>query len=58
MQEVYETGVTRMMADPEVKTMPASRDEVFRNAKIKSAAERQAEFLANPPIPPVPTDGL
>ena len=49
-QEIYESEVARMMADPNITTMPATREEVIRNADIKSAAERQAEFLAKPPI--------
>ena len=52
VQEIYETEIQRMMADPNIKSIPADRDEVIRSADIKSAAERQAEFLANPPIPP------
>lgn len=55
MVEIYDSEVARMQADPEIKTIPANRDEVVRKAKIKSAAERHAEFLANPPIPPVTT---
>jgi hypothetical protein len=52
MQEIYDNEVARMMADPDIKTIPADKAAVVRNAKIRSAAERQAEFLANPPIPP------
>ena len=52
MQEIYDNEIARMMADPNVKTISADRDEVVRAADIKSAAERQAEFLANPPVQP------
>ena len=52
-QEIYESEVARMMADPNITTMPATREEVIRNADIKSAAERQAEFLAKPPMAPI-----
>ena len=52
MNEIYETEMARMMADPDIKTIPADKDAVVRAAKIKRAAERHAEFLANPPIPP------
>ena len=52
MQEIYENELAKLMADPDVKTIPASKEAVVRGANIKSAAERQAEFLANPPIPP------
>lgn len=54
MQEIYEEEIRRMTADPNVTTIPADRDEVIAGADIKSAAERQLEFLANPPIPPEP----
>jgi hypothetical protein len=55
MQEIYDNEVARMMADPDIKTIPADRDEVVRAANIRSAAERQAEFLVNPPIAPETT---
>jgi hypothetical protein len=58
MQEIYETEMARMLADPDIKTIPADKNEVIRAAKIKSAAARQKEFLANPPIPAVPPDGV
>jgi hypothetical protein len=51
-QEIYENELARLMADPNTKTIPADKDAVVRGANIQSAAERQAEFLANPPIPP------
>ena len=51
-QEMYESEMARMMADPNIKSIPADRDAVVRAANIQSAAERHAEFLANPPIPP------
>jgi hypothetical protein len=54
MQEIYENEMVRMLADPEIKTVPADKTEVFRAADIKSAAERHAEFLASPPIPMEP----
>jgi hypothetical protein len=53
-QEIYESEVMRMMNDPNITTMPATREEVISNADIKSAAERQAEFLAQPPIVELP----
>lgn len=52
MQEIYDAEVARMMEDPNVKSIPADRNAVVRAAKIKSAAVRHKEFLANPPIPP------
>lgn len=54
MQEIYEVEMDRLMADPDVKTIPASKVLVVAQADLPSAAERQAAFLANPPIPPEP----
>jgi len=54
MQEIYEAEIARMLADPTITTMPASKEAVIAAANIKSAAERHAEFLANPPVPPDP----
>ena len=54
-QEIYESEVARMIADPDIHTIPADKDQVVRDAEIKSAADRHAEFLANQPIEePVP----
>lgn len=53
-QEIYESEIARMMNDPNITTMPATREEVISNADIKSAAERQEEFLAQPPIVELP----
>lgn len=49
-QEIYENEVARMIADPNIKTIPADKDAVVRAANIKSAAVRHAEFLAMPPL--------
>jgi hypothetical protein len=57
MQEIYENEIKRLNADPDVESIPADPAEVLRNAPIVSAAERQAEFLANPPIPPIEPEG-
>jgi hypothetical protein len=54
MQEIYVKEVARMNADPDIETIPADPAEVVRDADLPSAAERQAEFLANPPIDPIP----
>jgi hypothetical protein len=51
-QEIYDNELARMMADPEIKSIPADKDAVVRAANIKSAADRHADFLANPPVPP------
>ena len=55
MQEIYDNEVARMMADPNIKSIPADKAEVVRAANIRSAADRHAEFLANPPIAPETT---
>jgi hypothetical protein len=54
MQEIYESEMARMMADPTITMIPASKEAVVAAAKIRSAAERHAEFLANPPIVTAP----
>lgn len=56
MQEVYVSEVQRLNNDPDVEYIPADPAEVLRNAPLVSAAERQAEFLANPPIPVEPEE--
>ena len=53
MQEIYISEVARMNADPDITTIPADPAEVVRDADLQSAAERHAEFLANPPIDPL-----
>jgi hypothetical protein len=53
MEEIYETEIARMRSDPSVEFIPVNKASVVRNANIKSAAERHAEFLANPPVPPL-----
>lgn len=53
-EDIYQSEIARMMADPNITTMPATREEVIANADIKSAAERQAEFLAQPPMTMMP----
>jgi hypothetical protein len=49
MQEIYLSEVARMNADPQTIVIRADPIEVVRDADIKSAAERHAEFLATPP---------
>ena len=43
IDEIYNSEVTRMTADPSITSIPADKDQVVLNADIKSAAERQAE---------------
>ncbi len=43
MEEIFQTEAQRMLADPNVTSIPADREAVVLAADIKSAAERQAE---------------
>ena len=43
IDEIYNSEVARMTADPSITSIPADKDQVVLNADIKSAAERQAE---------------
>lgn len=56
LQEIYDNEIQKLRADPNVKTIPISVEEVAEAADIKSAAERQIEFTMNPPIPPAPPE--
>ena len=46
MEEIFQSEVQRMLADPNTTEIPADRETVVLNADIKSAAERQLEFEA------------
>jgi hypothetical protein len=46
MEEIFQSEVQRMLADPDTTEIPADRETVVLNADIKSAAERQSEFEA------------
>ena len=43
MDEIYDTEVARMTADPTITSIPADKEAVVLAADIKSAAVRQAE---------------
>jgi hypothetical protein len=43
MDEIYQTEVARMTADPEITSIPADKEAVVLAADIKSAAQRNAE---------------
>ena len=43
IDEIYNTEVARMTADPDITSIPADKDAVVLAADIKSAATRQAE---------------
>ena len=48
IDEIYNSEVARMTADPSITSIPADKDQVVLDADIKSAATRQAENDANP----------
>ena len=43
IEEIYNSEVARMNADPSITSIPADKDQVVLDADIKSAAERSAE---------------
>jgi hypothetical protein len=43
IDEIYNSEVARMTADPDITSIPADKDAVVLAADIKSAATRQAE---------------
>lgn len=47
MEEIFQAEAARMLADPNVQTIPADREAVVLAAEVKTAAERQAEFEAS-----------
>ena len=46
MDEIYDSEVARMTADPTITSIPADKEAVVLAADIKSAAVRQAEAEA------------
>jgi hypothetical protein len=46
MEEIFQTEVQRMLADPDITEIPADRETVVLAANIKSATEINAERLA------------
>jgi len=46
MDEIYDSEVARMTADPDTTSIPADKEAVVLAADIKSAAVRQAESEA------------
>ena len=46
MDEIYDTEVARMTADPDITSIPADKEAVVLAADIKSAAVRNAEAEA------------
>jgi len=46
IDEIYDTEVARMTADPEVTSIPADKEAVVLAAEVKSAATRNAEAEA------------
>jgi len=50
IDEIYNSEVARMTADPDITSIPADKDAVVLAADIKSAATRQAEADAADPL--------
>tara|TARA_Y100000296_G_scaffold46896_1_gene53764 strand:+ start:662 stop:934 length:273 start_codon:yes stop_codon:yes gene_type:complete len=50
IDEIYNSEVARMTADPSITSIPADKDQVVLEADIKSAATRQAEADAEPKL--------
>ena len=48
IDEIYNSEVARMTADPDITSIPADKDAVVLAADIKSAATRQSEAEASP----------
>ena len=46
MDEIYDSEVARMTADPDITSIPADKEAVVLAADIKSAAVRNAEAEA------------
>jgi hypothetical protein len=46
MDEIYNSEVARMTADPDTTSIPADKEAVVLAADIKSVAERNAELEA------------
>ena len=51
IDEIYNSEVARMTADPDITNIPADKDVVVLAADIKSAATRQAEADAANELP-------
>ena len=51
IDEIYNSEVARMTADPSITSIPADKDQVVLDADIKSAATRQAEADAANELP-------
>lgn len=50
MEEIFTMEVQRMVQDPSITEIPADREVVVLAANIKSAAERQAEYVESAPL--------
>ena len=42
MDEIYDSEVARMTADPDITSIPADKEQVVLGADVQSAVERQA----------------
>jgi len=50
MEEIFNMEVQRMLQDPSITEIPADREAVVLAANIKSAAERNDEFMESVPV--------
>lgn len=44
--QIVNDEIKRMQDDPSITTIPADKNEIIKNAEVKTAAEKQAEFEA------------
>lgn len=51
IQEIYDMEIARMLADPNVESIPADKETVVLNANVQSAAERSTILPETPPNP-------
>ena len=48
IDEIYDMEVARMIADPDITTIPADKDAVVLAANVQTAAQRNAAAEASP----------
>jgi len=53
MEEIFTAEVGRMMADPNIASIPADSEQVVLGADIKSAKERHDEIVASTDTEPL-----
>ena len=48
IDEIYDMEVARMIADPDITTIPADKDAVVLAANVQTAAQRNAAAASGP----------